>query len=177
MPIQPSGSIKTQRERHICPICNIGSGQEKRPYNKRLPNNGHPKAGFSFTSPLPLNAPKVYKSEFQMQTAFDRHITGSHVRVFQSINSSEYICYLCPCDCVKSKTLSCSARYPADSSEKKQGFLDHLRDAHAQTPESLVWFPHLCSPTTTEYYTDPVVRMVAKLMAETSTEVENRPLS
>ena len=176
MPILPSCSITSQRERHICPICNIGSGQEKRPYNKRLPNNDQTEAKFSFTSPPPLNTPKVYKNEFQMPTAFDRHITGSHVRVFQSINSSEYICYLCPCDCVKNRTQSCSARYPADSSEKKQGFLDHLRAAHAKAPESLVWFPHLCSPITKEYYTDPVVRRVAELMAETSTEVGNCPL-
>ena len=162
MPSHPSGFTTTQRDRHICPICNIGSGQGKRQYNKRFTNNESTDAKLPFTrSPL-LNPPKLYKNEFQLPSAFDRHLTGWHARVFQSINSSEYICSLCPCDCVMGRTMTCSARYPTDSSEGKQEFLDHLRDAHAQAPETLIWYPHLCSPATKEYYTDPMVRKVAE---------------
>jgi hypothetical protein len=162
MPAHPLGSANTQRERYICPICNIGSGQEKRSYNRRFSNNESPEAKFSFNTSHPPNMPKLYKNEFQIPSAFNRHLTGWHARVFQSINSSEYICSLCPCDCVMGRTLVCSARYPADSSEAKQRFLDHLRDAHAQTPETLVWYPHQCPPAMKEYYTNPEVRKVAE---------------
>jgi hypothetical protein len=150
-----------QRERYRCPVCNSGSGREKRPYTSK-------KESFETASPPtsspPASSPKVYVGVFQLSTYFDKHIVDRHVNIFASINTHEYICTLCECDTVKSGSVACSARFSAHLS-KKQKFLDHLRAAHAGAEEGHIWYPHRCSPAENASYIDPVVRQKADSLA------------
>jgi hypothetical protein len=149
------------RERYICPICNMGSGHEKRAYVRKSANNGTgPTATGSFFTGSSGN-PRDYTGEFQMASAFDRHIIERHEKIFESMTSSEYICLLCPCDSIAHSTLQCTARFSTTSG--KQGFLDHLRTFHAGDPDSLALWQHLCAPTTTASY-HPALRKVAELL-------------
>lgn len=157
------GSAHAPRERYICPICNMGNGREKRAYVRKAVNNESTGTNSSSTSLLSPGTSKVYAGDFQRSTAFDKHIIDYHERIFESTNSTEYICTLCPCDPIAYGTLHCSARFAANVPGEKQRFLDHLRNFHAQEdPRSLNWYHHICSPTAITSYTDPVVRRMAE---------------
>jgi hypothetical protein len=161
------GFIPTPQEKLICPICNMGSGHKKRSYiwkdlkdgSTRTPSASTPGALTSCTSTPSASTPSASTpsattpcastpaaakpekdpTKFDKVFAFDKHITERHERIFYSINTSEYICTLCPCDSVALGIPECSARFPADQS-MKQDFLRHLRTAHAQAPENLIWY-------------------------------------
>lgn len=147
-----------QREIYRCPVCNSGSGREKRPYTSR-------KESVETVSPPTLSpstsSPKVYAGEFQLSTAFDRHIIDWHEKIFASIYTHEYICALCQCDRVTHRSLDCSARFSARPSNK-QKFLDHLRAAHARAEHVPMWYSHHCSPPENASYIDPVVGQKAQ---------------
>ena len=144
------------RERYICPLCNMGDGHETRSYNKKSDTDRHSVTSTP-SSPSP-DKPKEYVAVFQRPTAFDKYITELHEKIFRSINSNEYICALCPCSTIVLGTWHCTARF----SGGRQMFLDHLRSHHAQSPESLRWYPHHCCPEDTASYTDPRIRRTAE---------------
>ena len=157
------GSVHAHhRERYICPIWNMGSGHEKRAYVRKSAINGtNPTAtGSSFTGSSGNS--RDYTGEFQLASAFDRHIIERHEKIFKSMTSSEYICLLCPCDCIAHGTIQCTARFCTKTSGN-QRFLDHLRTSHAGDPDSLALWQHLCAPTTTASY-HPTLRGVAELL-------------
>lgn len=158
------GCSHAQREIYRCPVCNSGTGHKKRPYTSR-------RESAEKASPLTLspssgssNSPKMYAGEFQLSSAFDRHIIERHMNIFAGSYTHEYICTLCKCDSVTHKSLDCSARFSALSSEK-QKFLDHLRTAHAGAEQVPTWHTHPCSPPDDASYIDPVVEQVAKSIA------------
>ena len=153
-----------QREIYRCPVCNSGTGREKRPYTSR-------KESAETASPLTLSpssssssSPKVCVGEFQLSSAFDRHIIERHENIFAGIYTYEYICKLCKCDSITHRSLDCSARFSALPSQK-QKFLDHLRTAHAGVEQVHEWPTHQCSPPDDVSYIDPVVGQVAKSLA------------
>lgn len=110
------------------------------------------------------SSPKVYAGEFQLSTAFDRHIIDWHEKIFASTNTHEYICKLCPCKRVTDESVDCSARVSAHPSNK-QKFLDHLRTAHAGAEQVPTWYTHYCSPPDNASYIDPVVGQMANSLA------------
>ena len=112
-----------------------------------------------------IGKPRDYLGEFQLASAFDRHIIERHERIFQSMNSSEFICLLCPCDSIAHDAIQCTARFSTTSG--KQGFLDHLRTCHAGDPDNRIWWQHLCAPNTTASY-HPALRKVADFHHEFS---------
>ena len=150
------GSVHAHRDRYICPICNMGSGRERRAYSRKSANIGTTGTGPSSTPSS--EKPRDYLGEFQLASAFDRHIIERHERIFQSMNSSEFICLLCPCDSIAHDAIQCTARFSTTSG--KQGFLDHLRTCHAGDPDNRIWWQHLCAPNTTASY-HPALRKVA----------------
>jgi len=156
-----SGCSHASRERHRCPVCNSGSGREKCPYTSR---NGTIEPASPPTSSSSSSSPKVYAGEFQLSTAFDRHIIDWHEKIFASIYTHEYICALCPCKRVTHGLVDCSARFSARPSNKQE-FLDHLRTAHAGAEQVPMWYTHYCSPPKDASYLDPVVGHKAKSLA------------
>lgn len=150
----------TRREMYICPLCNMGDGHEKRSYNKKSDTDRSSRT--PAPSSLSPDKPKEYARVFQRPTTFDKHINELHERIFQSINSHEYICGFCPCSTIAHGTWHCAARFTANTPGERQAFLDHLKSHHAQSPEVLHWYPHACCPVDTASYTDPRIRRTAE---------------
>lgn len=165
----PSGSQgKLKREKYMCPVCNMGSGHQTRTYNRHSVGNRSSRNGSSSScaSSPSSDVSRAYAREFQLASAFDRHIVEMHERMFQRTNSTEFVCGFCWCDSIGIKAPDCAARFSADPYGKKD-FLDHLRLFHARNPDILTWHQHTCSPTTTASYTDPLVRRMAKSFSQT----------
>jgi hypothetical protein len=138
----------------------MGEGHERRPYNRKSDTDESSRTTAS-SSPSP-DKPKEYASVFQRPTAFDKHITELHEKIFRSINSNEYICALCPCSTIAHGNWDCTARFTAHTPRERQMFLDHLKRDHAQSPEALRWYHHTCCPKDTASYTDPRIRKTAE---------------
>lgn len=147
-----------QRDIYRCPVCNSGSGREKRPYTSR--KESVEKASPPTPSPS-SGSRKMYAGEFQLSTAFDRHIIDWHEKIFASIYTHEYICALCPCETVTKQSVDCSARFSAHPFNRQQ-FLDHLRTAHAGAESVPIWYTHYCAPPKDASYIDPVVGQISK---------------
>jgi hypothetical protein len=144
------------RDKYICPLCNMGEGHEKRPYNRKLDTDGNSRTPAS-SSPS-HNKTKEYMGVFRRPTVFDKHINELHEKIFRSINSNEYICALCPCSTIAYGSLHCTTRFRGG----RQPFLDHLKDHHAQSPGDLHCYPHACCPQNTASYTNARIRKTAK---------------
>ena len=153
----PGAGHAHQQEFLNCPICHMGSGRETRASGRNSINSETTATG---SSSIP-SYEAIRAAKFQKPLAFDRHITERHEKIFQSVNSSDYICYLCPCDCIAHGASRCTARFSTDT-HGKLCFLDHLKTSHAGDPDSLAWWQHLCPPSTTADYKDPEVRKVAE---------------
>jgi hypothetical protein len=138
----------------------MGGRHHKRPYNKKLYTDKSIRT--SASSSLLPDKLKEYAGVFQRSTAFDKHITELHEKIFLSINSDEYICALCPCNTIAHGNLHCTARFNADIPGGRQTFMDHLRSHHAQNPNALQWYHHACLPKNTASYTDAKIRRAAE---------------
>lgn len=152
------GADQAQLQEYLkCPICHMGSGRETRASGRKSAKSETTATG---SSSIPSHD-ALRTAKFQKPSAFDRHIIERHEKIFQSVNSSDYICYLCPCDSIAHGALRCTARFSTDT-YGKLCFLDHLKASHAKDPDSLVWWQHLCPPSTTADYKDPEVRKMAE---------------
>ena len=158
MSARPPGAGHAHQQEFLnCPICHMGSGRETRASGRNSIKSETTATGSSFIPSYEA----IRAAKFQKPLAFDRHITERHEKIFQSVNSSDYICYLCPCDCIAYGASRCTARFSTDT-HGNLCFLDHLETSHAGDPDSLAWWQHLCPPSTTADYKDPEVRKVAE---------------
>lgn len=134
--------------KYKCLICHMGEGDSRKVYVRKEGNtpDEHAAAGTpeSITKVNPGRAPKP-KNSWNSQTLLEKHIRENHLLMFQRTNSSEYICFFCPCGNVTNQP--CGGRLL-----NKQALLNHVSTAHHEIPDDRARYHHPCAPINSRSY-------------------------